>query len=406
MSVEEALRAAAMRAVARFLGEFYTEELPPMLGVERPAGRRGTRAATVLSTVGEVRYSRAYVPGGEAPFPLDEALGIVGGCTPPMASLLSRAGAMLQSYDAAGEMVTAASGVRVTGRRVHRLVSGVADAEAEWAARRPRDAAEHDVINIQADMTGLPLRREDLAGVAGRDGRPPRKRQVKVGAAFLQEANACGEVQRVPSSTTHVVQFSDWADFGEALYNEAVRRGYLRAKAAVFTSDGADWIWEMAGQRFGGAVQIVDFYHACEHLSALCGVVCPDTGGEEFGRLFGTRRDMLRRWGVDSTIRFFRNVARGHPRREEILAGLAYFERHRGRMQYRDFRRKGYFIGSGVVEGSCKCLVNQRCDLAGQRWHPESSQKVLRIRAAVLDGLHDAYWRERSTLKVEARTSA
>lgn len=406
MSVEDALRAAAMRAAARFLGEFYTEELPPMLGVERPAGRRGTRAATVLSTVGEVRYSRAYVPGGEAPFPLDEALGIVGGCTPPMASLLSRAGAMLQSYDAAGEMVTAASGVRVTGRRVHRLVSGVADAEAEWAARRPKDAAEHDVINIQADMTGLPLRREDLAGVAGRDGRPPRKRQVKVGAVFLQETNACGEVQRVPSSTTHVVQFSDWADFGEALYNEAVRRGYLRAKAAVFTSDGADWIWEMAGQRFGGAVQIVDFYHACEHLSALCGVVCPDTGGEEFGRLFGTRRDMLRRWGVDSTIRFFRNVARGHPRRDEILAGLAYFERHRGRMQYRDFRRKGHFIGSGVVEGSCKCLVNQRCDLAGQRWHPESSQKVFRIRAAVQDGLHDAYWRERSTLKVEARTAA
>lgn len=83
----------------------------------------------------EARCSRAYVPGGEAPFPLDEALGIVGGCTPPMASLLSRAGAMPQSYDAAGEMVTAASGVWVTGRRVHRLVSGVADAEAEWAAR-------------------------------------------------------------------------------------------------------------------------------------------------------------------------------------------------------------------------------------------------------------------------------
>ena len=129
----------------------------------------------------EARCSRAYVPGGEAPFPLDEALGIVGGCTPPMASLLSRAGAMPQSYDAAGEMVTAASGVRVTGRRVHRLVSGVADAEAEWAARRPKDAAEHDVINIQADMTGLPLRREDLAGVAGRDGRPPRNPTGRTG---------------------------------------------------------------------------------------------------------------------------------------------------------------------------------------------------------------------------------
>ena len=207
-----------------------------MLGVERPDGRHGTRAVTVLSTVGEVRYSRAYVPGGEVPFPLDEALGIVGGCTPPMASLLSRAGAMHQSYDDAGEMVSAASGVAVTGRRVHRLVSDVADAEAEWAAKRPKDAAEHDIINLQADMTGLPLRKEDLEGVKGKDGKPPRKRQIKVGAVFLQETNSEGEVQRIPYSTTRVVQFSDWACFGEALYNEAVRRGYLRAKTAVFTS--------------------------------------------------------------------------------------------------------------------------------------------------------------------------
>ena len=377
-----------------------------MLGVERPDGRHGTRAVTVLSTVGEVRYSRAYVPGGEVPFPLDEALGIVGGCTPPMASLLSRAGAMHQSYDDAGEMVSAASGVTVTGRRVHRLVSDVADAEAEWAAKRPKDAAEHDIINLQADMTGLPLRKEDLEGVKGKDGKPPRKRQIKVGAVFLQETNSEGEVQRIPYSTTRVVQFSDWACFGEALYNEAVRRGYLRAKTAVFTSDGADWIWEITDQRFRGAVQIVDFYHACEHLSALCGAVCPDTDGEQFAKLFKTRRDMLRKWGVDSMIRFFRDVAQGHPRKTEILAELAYFEKHRKRMQYRHFRKKGYFIGSGVIEGSCKCLVNQRCDLAGQRWHPESSQKVLRIRAAVQDGLHDVYWRERSTFKTSARTVA
>lgn len=294
----------------------------------------------------------------------------------------------------------------MAGCRFHRLVSAVADGEREWAAARPKDASEHDVINLQADMTGLPLRKEDLVGVKGRDGRSPRKRQIKVGAVFLQGANAEGEVQRIPCSTTRVVQFSDWADFGEALYNEAARRGYHRAKTAVFTSDGADWIWEMADQRFRGAVQIVDFYHACGHLSELCGAACPDTDGERFRKLFRTRRDMLRKWGVDSTIRFFRGIARGHARKDEILAALAYFEKHRRRMQYRAFRKKGYFIGSGVIEGSCKCLVNQRCDLAGQRWHPGSSQKVLWIRAAVQDGLHDSYWRERSTFKAAARTAA
>lgn len=146
--MEDALRRAALRTVARFLGAFYTGELPTLLGVGRPDGRRGTRTATVLSTVGEVRYSRAYVPGGKVPFPLDEAIGVVCGCTPPMAALLSRAGAMLQSYDAAGETVTAASGVPVTGRRIHRLVSAVADGEREWAAARPKDASEHDVINL------------------------------------------------------------------------------------------------------------------------------------------------------------------------------------------------------------------------------------------------------------------
>jgi len=196
------------------------------------------------------------------------------------------------------------------------------------------------------------------------------------------------------------------ADFGDALYNEAVRRGYLKAKTAMFTSDGTDWICEMAGRRFKGAVRIVDFFHACEHLSALCEVIHPDTGGEQFKKLFKTRRDMFKKWGVDCMIKFFRDTASGHPRKSEILSGLADFEKHRERMQYRDFRKKGYFIGSGVIEGGCKCLVNQRCDLAGQRWHPASSQKVLRIRAAVQDVLHDAYWRERSTFKTVAQTAA
>lgn len=395
-----------MQMIARFLGDFYTKELPSMLGVDRPTGRHGTRTTTILSTVGEIKYSRAYVPGDEVPFPLDKALGIVGGCTPPMAALLSRAGAMFQSFDDAGEMLTAASGITVTGRRIHRLVSDVADAEAEWVAKRPKDATEHDIINLQADMTGLPLRKEDLVGVKGKDGKHPRKRQIKVGAVFLQETNAEGEVQRIPYSTTRVVQFSDWADFGDALYNEASRRGYFKAKTAVFTSDGADWIWEMAEQRFKDAVQIVDFFHACEHLSALCEIIYPDKDGDEFMKLFKKRRDMLKKWGVNSMIKYFQDVATGHSRKNEILSALSYFEKHRKRMQYRYFSKKGYFIGSGVIEGSCKCLVNQRCDLAGQRWHPESSQKVLRIRAAVQDGLHDAYWRERSTIKTTTHTAA
>ena len=98
-------------------------------------------------------------------------------------------------------------------------------------------------------------------------------------------------------------------------------------------------------------------------------------------------------------IAYFEKLAVGHKRSEAINAALGYFKHHQERMQYHKFRNAGYFIESGVIEGTCKCLVNRRCDLAGQRRHPESSQKVLAIRAAVMDRLHDAYWQARSAFR-------
>lgn len=364
-------------------------------------GGCGRREVTVLSTVGEITYSRPYVtgPDGKRSFPLDTAMGVVAGCTPAMASLLSRAGAMNQSYESAGENASKMMGVHVEGRRIHRVVDAVSDEELKWIAERPVESCPNGgILNIQADMTGLPLRKEDLVGIKGHDGKDPKKKQIKVGAVFLQEENAEKEMQRIPESTTRVAEFSDWRDFKDRLYGEAVRRGYNDAARVAFVSDGADWIWDMATDRFKGAVQIVDFFHACEHLGALCELIHPEKG-EAYSALFEERRRMLKKWGVNSMIAYFEKLAVGHRRSEAINSALGYFRHHQERMQYHKFRKAGYFIGSGVIEGTCKCLVNQRCDLAGQRWHPESSQKVLAIRAAVMDRLHDAYWQARSAFR-------
>ena len=399
--MEDVVKSAALHSVATLLGRFYSDELQSLLGMKPPSGGCGRRPVTVLSTVGEITYSRAYVKDAEGnrSFPLDEVLGVIAGCTPAMASLLSRAGAMDQSYERAGENATRMIGVEVCGRKIHRVIDTVSDIELDWIKNRPAETCtKDDILNLQADMTGLPLRKEDLVGVKGKDGKEPKKRQIKAGAVFLQEKNKNGEIQRRPGSTTHVVEFSDWRDFKDKLYDEAVRRGYKTAKKTVFTSDGADWIWEMADDRFKDAIQIVDFFHACEHLGEICEIVYPGKG-EEYGKLFDMRRKMLKKWGVDSMISYFEKLSEGHERKDAILDALGYFKKHRKRMQYREFRKEGYFIGSGVIEGTCKCLVNQRCDLAGQRWHPISSQKVLVVRAAVLDGLHDTFWKNRASLR-------
>ena len=77
------------------------------------------------------------------------------------------------------------------------------------------------------------------------------------------------------------------------------------------------------------------------------------------------------------------------------MDALNYFRNNIGRMQYGKFRKCGYVVGSGAVEGSCRSLVNQRADLSGQRWHPQGALNLLRGRGMIIDGIHEKYWRAR-----------
>ena len=65
-------------------------------------------------------------------------------------------------------------------------------------------------------------------------------------------------------------------------------------------------------------------------------------------------------------------------------------------MQYHLYRRAGWPIGSGEVEGACKSLIKQRTDLSGQRWSLAGALNVLWVRALVNDGLHNLYWNSRT----------
>lgn len=380
------------------MGKFYSEVVPRLLGVDHPEGSCGKRTRTVLSTVGPVELSRGYVldKDRKRSFPLDDALRLVGGCTSAAAGLLCWAGAQSASYDLAGAALSKMAGLAVPGRRVQRMVNLCAAEATAWAAGREAEVHKGGILNIQADMTGIPMRKEDLVGVCGKNG-DPKKRQIKGGIVFRQETNAEGDIQRVPLSTTRIVSFEDVPSFSRALRDEAVTRGYYGADTVVFTADGAEWIWIMAGDRFKGAVQIVDFYHAAEHLGVLCHLAEPDK--EKAEAMFTLRRRLMKTHGAECVVRYFGNLPSEHPKKTEIDDALHYFKTNLTRMEYGTFRQRGYFIGSGAMEGTCKSLVKQRTDLAGQRWHPAGSINVLRIRALVADQLHDKYWQQRASIR-------
>jgi hypothetical protein len=170
-----------------------------------------------------------------------------------------------------------------------------------------------------------------------------------------------------------------------------MKRGYATARQTVFIGDGAEWIWNLVNDRFKDAVQIVDFYHACEHLHTLCQTLESDELAAK--TLFKKWRRRLKINGLPKLLAEAMQRATLLPSTtaQAILSQLEYFNKNAARMTYGIFRRKGYFIGSGAVEGSCRHIVAQRTKLSGMRWHCSGAENVLAFRSLIKSNLFDAY---------------
>ena len=173
------------------------------------------------------------------------------------------------------------AGLEVTAKAVERqaeaLGADIASREQTEIQRAKQlelpEVCTHAVplLYIEMDGTGVPVVAAETAGRVGKTpGRPPRTREVKLGCFFTQTAtDDQGRPLRDEDSTTYTAAIEGAEEFGLRLYTEAWRRGWSRAKKKVILGDGALWIWNLAHQHFPGAVQIVDLYHARQHLWEL-----------------------------------------------------------------------------------------------------------------------------------------
>ena len=396
--VERLLRDAALKDFAGLFENFLNEELSQLIGP--PQLRHGEQFhsyqhRTVCSIFGNLSLRRAYYTGPDGGrFPLDEALGLHDRYTPAVVQLMCWAGAMDSSFDLAGETLLRFAGLSIPGRQVQRVVNNMGKNAANWMQNRPADklSAPVEILNIQADMTGIPMRPEELTGIKGKqpDG-SAKTRQIKIGCVFTQTVDQKEEPQRDPFSSTYLSAFCAVSDFGTMLRSEALKRGYAAAKKTVFIGDGAEWIWNMVNDCFKDAVQIVDFYHACEHLHTVCEIL--ETDEIRIKSLFKKWRKRLKNNGllrilIEAAERatYLDPSARG-----KIEAELAYFRKNAHRMTYKTFRSKGYFIGSGPVEGSCRHIVAQRTKLSGMRWLCCGAENVLSFRSLIKSNLFNAY---------------
>lgn len=412
---------------------------------QRPAARRegrcghvqrlvGERPKELITLLGPVRFVRPYYQclslqdqkegggcsHGEAP--ADGLWGVdEGRTTAGVQRLISYLSARL-TFEEAGETLCRCIPIGMSGRQALTLMRPVGEAltaqqdqqvrllqaQAQQAHSLPGERpAPKEIERFYIELDGVLARMRRNSVPMEKEERQRSGdiyREIKAGAVFRAERGAeRSELAPgvyvdtpVPESLRYVARRTAKGGFAWLLYHLAVQCGLEQAQQVIVVGDGAPWIWNLAAEHFPGAVQIVDLYHAKEHVWEVARAVFGQaTAGAAWA---APACSLLEQGQIASLITAIQALppiapepgqARSIPER-----AVDYFTTNAERMRYPTFRAQGMHIGSGIAEAACKTIVSTRAKRCGMRWTPEGIDALLPLRTCVLNHTYDAFWEQ------------
>lgn len=401
----------AARAVAQRLNADHADYVGPTRPCPRcaqSARYAGRRRKTVESVLGPLTLERAYYHCARCDTgvcPRDAALGVDGtALSPAVTRMVGIVGARV-SFVEGHELLHALAGVEVDPKQVERTAEalGRAVAEDEQTVVEPAPPAA-PTMYLGMDGTGIPMR---AAALAGRRGKQPdgtaKTREVKLCTVWTAEArDAEGRPVRDPGSVSYSAAIESAAattgpaarssPFALRVDREAQRRGFDQAPRRVVLGDGAVWIWNVADEACPGAIQIVDLFHAKQHLSDVAAA------------LYGPGTDLTHQWArhrhddldaghLRALVRALRAHASTTP---AAVVCVGYLFRNRGRMRYPAFRAQGLCVSTGVVEAGCKHAIGARVKRSGMHWTLAGADAIIALRCGILSGRFEDFWERRA----------
>jgi hypothetical protein len=190
----------------------------------------------------------------------------------------------------------------------------------------------------------------------------------------------------------YVASTGDAEAFGKQLNEEMQARGMDGQELAQITADGAPWIWNLADIYYPGAAQLLDFYHASEHLHKTAAALWPKEIADAWCR---ERQEQLKTGDLDGFFSELTQSAQEHASNNTAIDPkrlLNYFETNRDRLGYADALKNNLPIGSGVIESAGRHIVQQRLKQSGMRWSLPGAQAVLNLRTRHRNGQFEQYW--------------
>ena len=327
-------------------------------------------------------------PAGRGFSPLDERWGLTESVYSPECAHQMVWLSGLLPYEQAAQVFERIGGRRLPASSIWR--------QTQAYGERLKQHAEHTQDTVRIERTVLPpagLDHSQCQGISMDGGKVNLReegwKEFKVGVVFdvahrLEPDPVTAEVveQAYGVNMGYRAVIGSAEQLAPGLWALAVRRGVPRAADSVVVGDGADWIWTLAGNYFPDSVQIVDWYHACQHLHQAASALYPEDGLAA-ERWYKRRQGDLFKGNVHPITLWLEDKG--------LADQAAYFHKHKRRMRYQEFREEGYPIGSGTVESGIK-QFKVRLTGPGMRWSRPGAERMLIIRTAVLDQSFDQLW--------------
>lgn len=304
------------------------------------------------------------------------------------------------SYEDASEALQELAQIEISANSVWRLTQAWGEA-LQQVEDKEVEQANGTIDPLTPEQ---PARQTDNRLGASMDGcmiyiRGEEWKELKCGCFFDVEwttafDTATKELVEVghATRTSYLSHLGGPEGFGHKLWSEAKRRHWHAARDTQVVADGAAWIWNLVNDYLYDAHQLVDWYHATEHLGLAANLAFGE-GSPQASHWFKQQETPLFQGHADQVAHAITDLAEGKPLQcEELLKQAGYFENHKHRMHYLDMRAEGWVIGSGMVESGEK-RFKDRFTKAGMRWSRKGAERLLPWRTAVLSGRFDDRWR-------------
>jgi len=308
-------------------------------------------------------------------------------------------------FDHGRRQIQLLAGLEVTAKTVERTAESIGNDIAQGEQREIQRAMQLDlpivvaqpvsILYAEMDGTGVPVVKAETEGRSGKvDGQPAHTREAKIGSVFTQTTwDQEGYAIRDPDSTTYVAAIETAGEFGKRIYLEAWNRGWARAEKKVVIGDGAEWIWNIANDQFPGAIQIVDLFHARQHLWDVARKLYPNQEAEQKRWMAIHQDDLLDEGKIEDLVAALRAIQSASPELlEKIRIEADYFDKNTERMRYPRFRAEHLFVGSGVIEAGCKTIIGSRCKQSGMFWTVWGANSILALRCCQFNNRFEDYW--------------